>query len=107
MMAKYLAKASYTAEGTRGLMKQGGSARVAAVTELTKGLGGKGEAFYFAYGGSDAYVIVDVADEAAALALSLAVNASGAVTLELVPLNTPAQMDAVTKLSVNYKAPGA
>ena len=35
-MAKYLGKARYTAEGTRGLMKDGGSARVAAVTKLTK-----------------------------------------------------------------------
>ena len=46
------------------------------------------EAFYFAYGECDAYLIVDVADAATALALSLAVNASGAVTLDLVPLIT-------------------
>jgi uncharacterized protein with GYD domain len=65
------------------------------------------EAFYFAYGECDAYLIVDVKDEATVLSLSLAVNASGAVTLELVPLITPATMDEATKKSVTYRAPGA
>jgi uncharacterized protein with GYD domain len=106
-MAKYLVKARYTAEGTRGLMKEGGTARVESVSKLTKKLGGKVEAFYFAYGECDAYVIVDVDEEAAALALSLAVNASGAVTLEMVPLITAKQMDEATKKTVAYRAPGA
>jgi uncharacterized protein with GYD domain len=106
-MPKYLAKASYTPEGVRGLLKEGGSGRVSAVTKLTKAMGGKIEAFYFAYGGADAYVIVDTKDEASALALSLAVNASGAVKLELVPLITAAQLDEATKTTANYRAPGA
>jgi len=106
-MAKFLAKAKYTAEGVKGVMKEGGSARVAAVTKLIEGLGGKVEAFYFAYGDCDAYIITDLADEAAGLALSLAVNASGAVTLDMVPLITPQQMDAATKKTVGYRAPGA
>ena len=106
-MAKYMGKASYTAEGTRGLLKDGGSARVAAVTKIVKKLGGKLEAFYFAYGAADAIVIVDVPDEVSALALSLAVNASGAVTIEMVPLITAAQMDEAAKKNVGYTAPGA
>ncbi len=106
-MAKFLAKASYNAEGARALIKEGGSNRVAAVTKATKALGGKVESFYFAYGGVDAYVIVDVADEAAALALSLAVNASGTVSLEMVPLITAKQMDDAAKKHVKYRAPGA
>jgi uncharacterized protein with GYD domain len=106
-MAKFLAKASYTAEGARGVIKEGGSARVEAVTKLVKKLGGKVEAFYFAYGEYDAYLVVDVADAATALALSLAVNASGAVTLDLVPLISAKQMDEAAKVSVSYRAPGA
>jgi uncharacterized protein with GYD domain len=106
-MAKFMVKARYTADGVKGVIKEGGSGRVAAVTKLTESLGGKVEAFYFAYGECDAYLIVDVADEATALGLSLAVNASGAVTLQLVPLITAAQMDAAIKKSVPYKAPGA
>jgi uncharacterized protein with GYD domain len=105
-MAKYMARASYTAEGTKGLLKDGGSARVASVTKAVKKLGGKVETFYFAYGAADAIVIVDMPDETSALALSLAVNASGAVTLEMVPLISPKQMDEAAKLTVGYRAPG-
>jgi uncharacterized protein with GYD domain len=106
-MAKYLAKASYTKDGVQGLLKDGGSARVAAVTKAVKALGGKVESFYFAYGDADAIVIVDVPDETAGLALSLAVNGSGAVTLSMTPLITAKQMDDAAKLTVKYRAPGA
>jgi uncharacterized protein with GYD domain len=105
-MAKYLVKATYKPEGVRGLMKEGASNRVAAITKLTESTGGKVEAFYFAYGGADAYLVID-ADEASALSLSLAVNASGAVGLELVPLITATQLDAGIKKTVAYRAPGA
>jgi uncharacterized protein with GYD domain len=105
-MAKYLGMARYTAEGTHGLMKDGGSGRVATVTKMVKKLGGKVESFYFAYGEFDAYVIVDIPDEAAALALSLAVNGSGKTTIQMVPLITEKQMDDAVKTSVNYRAPG-
>lgn len=105
-MAKYMVKARYAAEGARGLLKDGGSARVASVTKAVKKIGGKVEAFYFAYGPADAIVIVDVPDETAGLALSLAVNASGTVTAEMVPLITAKQMDDAAKMSVSYKAPG-
>lgn len=106
-MPKFMAKAHYNADGARALMKEGGSSRVAAVTKAAKAIGGKVESFYFAYGGDDAFVTVDVPNEAAALALSLAVNASGVVTLEMVPLITPKQMDDAAKVTVKYRAPGA
>jgi uncharacterized protein with GYD domain len=105
-MAKYLAKANYKTDGVRGVIKEGGSGRVEVVTKLVKKLGGKVEAFYFAYGEYDAYLIIEIA-ESAALALSLAVNASGAVTIQLVPLITAKQMDEAAKTSVSYRAPGA
>ena len=106
-MAKYMVTASYNADGARGLMKEGGSGRVAAVTKATKALGGKVESFYFAFGGDDAFVIVDLPDQASALALSLAVNASGVVSSHTVPLITPKQMDEAAKKTVKYRAPGA
>lgn len=106
-MAKFMVTASYTAEGARGLAKEGGSARRAAVKTLVEGLGGKVEAFYFAYGAHDAVVVVDLPDETAGLALSLAVNGSGAVRSTTTPLITPEAMDAACKKAVSYKAPGA
>ena len=70
-------------------------------------MGGKVEGFYFAYGEDDAFVIADLPDAAAGLAVSLAVNASGAVRVSTVPLITPEEMDAATKKSVSYRAPGS
>ena len=51
-MAKYLYQASYTAEGNKGLLKDGASKRRAAVEEMAKAVGGKLEAFYYAFGGT-------------------------------------------------------
>jgi uncharacterized protein with GYD domain len=106
-MPKLLLKVKYRVEGVRGLQKDGGSARRAAVTKLVESVGGKVEAFYFAYGEDDAYLILDVPDQASGLALSMAVNASGAVSLTSIPLIAPEEMDAASKKSVAYRAPGA
>jgi hypothetical protein len=40
-MPKYLTVASYTAEGAKGLLKEGGSARRAVVETMMKSIGGK------------------------------------------------------------------
>ena len=106
-MAKYLVKASYTQDGIRGLMKEGGTARRAALQKVVEGVGGRIDAFYFAYGDADVYVISDLPDANTAMALSLAVNASGAVRLSTIPLITPEEMDAACKKSIAYRAPGA
>ena len=106
-MPKFLVKASYTADGARGLLKEGGTARRDAVRKLVEGLGGKVEAFYYAYGEVDVYVITDLPDHTAGVALTLAVNASGAVRLTTVPLISAEEIDAATKTAVNYRGPGA
>ena len=106
-MPKSMVKASYTTEGVRGLLKEGGTGRSNAVRQLVENLGGKVEAFYFAYGEDDVYVIIDFPDETTAIALSLAINASGAVRITTIPLITPAELDAATKAAVPYRAPGA
>ena len=106
-MPKFLITGSYTAEGTRGLMKEGGSGRRAAVQKSLDSVGGKLEAFYFAFGKDDAYVIVDVPDNASVIAVSLAVNASGVVRVSTTPLISPDDLDAASKKSIAFRAPGA
>lgn len=106
-MPKYMIKASYAVEGAKGLLKEGGTARRAAVQKIMEAAGGKVESFYFAYGDDDAYVIVDMPDSATGIAVSLAVNASGAVRVSTVPLITPEEIDQASKKSVSYRAPGA
>lgn len=59
-MAAYLLKVSYNAEGIKGVMKEGGSSRVATVEKALAGLGGTLESFYFAFGDTDVYVIADL-----------------------------------------------
>ena len=105
-MAKYLFEAHYTAEGAKGIARDGGSARRAAIAKMAEGLGGKVEAFYFAFGDVDAYVIIDVPDDVSAVAAALAVNQSGAATAKTVVLISPEDMDKASKKTVEYRPPG-
>lgn len=105
-MAKFLVKVNYKTKGTKGLLREGGTGRRAAVKQLIEGLGGKVEAFYFAYGETDAYVICDLPDAVSGIALSLTVNASGAVNLATIPLITAEEIDAAAKKTIAYRAPG-
>lgn len=105
-MPKYLIMASYTAEGAKGLLKDGGSKRRQAAEAVVKSIGGKVESFYFAFGTHDAYVVIDAPDNAAVAAMSLAINASGAVQTKTVVLLTPEEIDQATKKSTAYQPPG-
>ena len=102
-MPKMLIKASYSAEGAKGLMKEGGTSRRVSVQKAVEGLGGALEAFYFAYGDTDAYVLVDMPDAASAIALSLAVSGTGAVHLSTIPLITPEEIDLASKKKPKYR----
>ncbi len=106
-MPKYLLQASYTAEGTKGLAKEGGTKRRAHIEDLVKRLGGKLEAFYYAFGEHDVFVIGELPDAESAAAVSLAVNGSGAVRLKTTVLLSPEEMDRASKKSVGYRPPGA
>ena len=105
-MPKYLFKASYTTEGVRGLATEGGSARKDAVEKLTNAIGGTLEAFYFAFGDDDVYVIVDAPDNVSAATASLAVNSTGAITTKTVVLLTAEEMDEVTRRTADFRPPG-
>ena len=105
-MPKYLFEASYTAEGAKGLIRDGGSKRRAAVETLAKSMGGRLDVFYFAYGKTDAFVIVDLPDSASATAVALTVGASGAVRVRTTVLITPEEVDQAVKKTVQYRAPG-
>ena len=105
-MPKYLFAGSYTSDGVKGLLKDGGTKRRQFVEDLVAGMGGTLEGFYYAYGDHDVYAIVDLPDNASATALSLAVNASGAVTGNLTVLITPEEVDEATRKTVNYRPPG-
>ncbi|MGO9569409.1 MAG: GYD domain-containing protein [Desulfomonilaceae bacterium] len=105
-MAKYLIQANYVGEGLKGLLKEGGSSRRAAIEKLYKSLGGTVEACYYAFGETDVYIIGDVPDNVSMAALALTVNATGAAIAKTTVLLTPEEIDEAVKKSPSYRPPG-
>jgi uncharacterized protein with GYD domain len=105
-MPKYLIEASYTLEGVKGVRDAGGSARREAVSRVAENLGGHLESFYFAFGDSDVYTVVELPDQESAAAVALTVNASGAVHVKTTVLLTPEEVDIASQKSVEYAKPG-
>lgn len=105
-MPKYLIEANYVGEGVSGLLKEGGTRRRAAVDELFASVGGTVEAFYYAFGDKDVFIIGDLPDNATAAALTLRVNASGAATCKTTVLLTTQEVDEAVKKSSTYRPPG-
>ena len=105
-MPKFLIEACYTTEGVKGVQSAGGGSRRDAVAKVAESVGGSLESFHFAFGDSDAYVIVDLSDNEAAAAVALKVNAAGGATTKTTVLLTPEEVDAAAQRSIDYSAPG-
>jgi uncharacterized protein with GYD domain len=105
-MPKYLFRATYTAEGMKGLISEGGTGRRALIKHLTQELGGELETFYYAFGESDVYAIVDFPDGITAAAVTLAINQTGAVHVKTTVLLTPEEVDEAAQMTVRYRRPG-
>ena len=105
-MPKYLLEVRYTQEGLKGVVAKGGSARVDAAIAAAESAGGTVEAFYFAFGDNDVYVIADFPDNAAAASLALAVGAARGATVRTVALLTPDEVDRATRTTISYRPPG-
>ena len=105
-MGKYLFHGSYTVEGARGVVREGGSGRRKAIEALAASVGGRVESFHFAFGTDSYYVICDLPDNEAAAAVSMTVGAGGGATVSTVVLLTPEQVDAAAKRTATYRAPG-
>jgi uncharacterized protein with GYD domain len=99
---KYLIKASYSRGGAASVLQAGGSARVTAVKHAMESAGGKLESFYFAFGGTDAYVTIDLPDNETAAALALAVNSTDGASVETVVLLTAEEMDAAANKKIDF-----
>lgn len=105
-MPKYLFKVNYDSTGAQAILDNGASSRLAMADQLAASLDGSIEAFYFAFGGTDAYIIGDLPSDEAAAAVALTVG-SGNVSLETTVLLTAEQIDAAAKLSPSYTPPGS
>ena len=106
-MPKYLVQASYTPEAAKAILDKGGSSRPEAVRPMVEALGGTLESFYFAFGDTDAYVLLDMPDNVSVAAVGMTVNAGGAVSIKTTVLLTPEEVDQATQKSVDYTPPGS
>jgi uncharacterized protein with GYD domain len=105
-MPKYLLEVSYTVEGAKGLLKDGGSKRRTAAQTAIESLGGRIETFYYAFGEHDVVLIVDLPDAAAVAAASINLAASGGVRSKTTVLLTAEEIDAAVKKTTSYAPPG-
>lgn len=105
-MPKYMFQSRFVGEGVKGLLKEGGSSRLAASQKAAESMGGKVEAFYFAFGDVDSYTIAELPDNVAAAALSVFINSTGNLSTKVTVLMTPEEMDAATRRTPSYRAPG-
>ena len=103
-MSKYLIRGNYVGNGIAGLRKDGGAKRLAAATAALESVGGTLDCFYYAFGDTDLFGIVDAPDDASAFNASLLINSSGAVNVTLTPLFDPSVISAGA--SGSYSAPG-
>src|SRR5260221_3777694 len=104
-MPKYLIESSYSAEGAKGIMKGGGTARRAVVQKMVESLGGRIDAFYFVFGENDVHVILDLPENLTAAAISLAVMSTGAARTTTTVLLTPEEIDAAPQAPVRFHPP--
>jgi uncharacterized protein with GYD domain len=105
-MSKFMIQATYSQEGLKGVLADGGSGRVDAVRKMAESLGGHLDSFFFAFGDDDTYIVCDLPDNKAAVALALTVGASGGATTKTTVLVTPEEVDRATKVKADYRAPG-
>jgi uncharacterized protein with GYD domain len=105
-MPKYLFHGSYTEEGLKGLLKEGGTKRREALKQGVESQGGTLEALYYAHGDNDFYFIVDNPDNVNVIAASLIANASGTVKVKTTVLITPEEVDEAVKKTMDWRPPG-
>ncbi len=110
-MPKFLFLGSYTSDAWSRMVETPPD-RPAAASELAEALGGQTECFYYAFGEFDIVTIMELPDDAAAAALSLAVTSSGRVkslrTHRLISAEEAPDMFSKAQAAVAvYKVPGA
>ena len=105
-MPKYLIRGSYSNQGLKGLLEEGGTKRREAAEQSIKSLGGRLDAFYYAFGDDDFVIIADLPNNVDASALSLTANASGTVKSRITVLIAPEEVNEATRKTVNFRPPG-
>jgi uncharacterized protein with GYD domain len=97
-MPKYLLQASYTSAGAKGLLKEGGTARLEASRNTVSKMGGEIESYHYAFGGT-------TSTSSSTCRTTPPFAATGAVRTKTVTLLTPAELDEAGEKQVSYQPP--
>src|SRR5436309_7209357 len=90
---RYLVRDVLTSEGLKNLQKQPPTALKAGVAKFVESVGGKLEFWFFDYGASTAYSVIEYPDEVAAATAQLSTNVAGFARVTIRPLLTAEEMD--------------
>ena len=105
-MTRYFVQGTYTAEGVKKLIKEGGTGRYESARQIFASAGGSLECLYFSSVGPSYYIIVDMPDKESAMAIAATGIVNGTITVDqVVELLTPAEMDGAVKKTPLYHAP--
>ncbi|RLP24373.1 GYD domain-containing protein [Mesorhizobium sp. YM1C-6-2] len=104
-MPKYLVQGSYTDQGLKGLLKEGGSKRRVMVEKLAEEMGGKLEVFYYAFGSDDFVIILDLPGNIEMAATAIVAQASGMVKSRVTILMAPEDVDQAVQRKVDFRPP--
>ena len=107
IMSKFMYSGSYTPEGVKGLLKEGGTARRDETKRIVESLGGELESYYWCYGRTDLLAIMDFPDHTTVTGMALNIAASGKFKGNITPLITVEEMDEMVKVNLgDYRLPG-
>ena len=106
-MTRYLIQGTYTPEGAKGILAQGGTSRWQQIDKMIADLGGKLESLYWAFGDVDLFLVAELPDAATAAAMGLTVGGAGAVRTTTTVLLTAEEMDQARDKKVGYQVPKA
>ena len=109
-MPLFITYASYSHSGTKGLVDKP-SDRSGVIKALIEKAGGKFIAMYFTTGSNDVVLVTEVADGSDAVAVGMAVAASGSLSkMETVRAFTPSEFKGIAekaaKVTGAYTPPG-
>jgi uncharacterized protein with GYD domain len=99
-------KATYTADGLKGLRKDMASGRERAIAAACEAAGGRLDAVYFALGDDNIFAIADLPSHVHMASLAVLAGASGMVETRTVTLLTVEEMDRALGEDVSYRPPG-
>ena len=108
-MALYVATGTYTAEGYRGLAKDGASGRKEVLTKAMTDLGGELRALYYTGDNLGYFVIAELPDDIGPATIGLAILSSGMFEpsmMKFTRLLEVEDVDRACKRSLTYPPPG-